>query len=229
MTAERRASARRRERDVRRAASSLPWAKPARAAGMRVDRSIGFVPMAARESASGAITSTRLPRLRASSRVAGVKLQTTWELLGLGYNPMAIKAMKAAALVREGRDREGSRSRRGDFRRDRTGFCPRPAARWSAPNHSPECSRFGQEASVHDARRDRGTLVAAATRGPILAEGVGCRAKNCPLPPSCCRLENPTSAPRCAHATARGTAYSGRGRAGRVPRAPRPGSGCDLG
>jgi len=42
-------------------ARALPWAKPARAAGTRVAGSIWFVPIAARESASGVITSTRLP------------------------------------------------------------------------------------------------------------------------------------------------------------------------
>src|SRR5205823_13445907 len=42
-----------RQRNVTRVASCLPWAKPARAAGMRVAGSIWFVPMAARESASG--------------------------------------------------------------------------------------------------------------------------------------------------------------------------------
>ena len=56
-----RAAARCRQRNVTRVASFLPWAKPARAAGMRVARSIWFVPIAARESASGVITSTRLP------------------------------------------------------------------------------------------------------------------------------------------------------------------------
>ena len=38
---------------IRRIASCLPWAKAARAVGMRATRSIRFVPMAARDSASG--------------------------------------------------------------------------------------------------------------------------------------------------------------------------------
>ena len=53
-----------RQRNVTRVASCLPWAKPARAAGMRAAGSIWFVPIAARESASGVITSTWLPCLR---------------------------------------------------------------------------------------------------------------------------------------------------------------------
>jgi len=56
-----------RQGNVTRVASCLPWAKPARAAGTRVAGSIWFVPIAARESASGVITSTRLPCLRRAS------------------------------------------------------------------------------------------------------------------------------------------------------------------
>jgi hypothetical protein len=51
-------AARNPQRNVMRVASCLPWAKPARAEGTRVARSIWFVPIAARESASGVITST---------------------------------------------------------------------------------------------------------------------------------------------------------------------------
>src|SRR5262249_12677767 len=61
------ASTRPARRNVTRVASCLPWAKPARAAGMRVVGSIWFVPIAARESASGVITSTWLPCFRRPS------------------------------------------------------------------------------------------------------------------------------------------------------------------
>jgi hypothetical protein len=64
---ERFASACHRQKNVTRVASCLPWTKPARAEGMRVDGSIWFVPIAVWESASGVITSTRLPCLRRTS------------------------------------------------------------------------------------------------------------------------------------------------------------------
>jgi hypothetical protein len=63
----RRDSAWNRQRKVRWVASSFPWAKPARAEGMWVAISIWLVPMAARESASGVITSTWLRCLRRAS------------------------------------------------------------------------------------------------------------------------------------------------------------------
>jgi hypothetical protein len=61
---------RQRQNSVSCPARALPWWKPARAAGGRVDGSIRLTPNALRELLSGKMVSTLLPRARSSSTCA---------------------------------------------------------------------------------------------------------------------------------------------------------------